>query len=294
MTRVRIVPLFVLVCLAAVPAAAQNRVDLQLMADVRMLHEEMQRLQLSLNAVVDQIKTTNARIDAQAEEVRKGFANEGVAIGEIRNSVRTIGERENESMVNVSRLTQEMKSIRDGLTVQNTMLNSIMSLLQTPADPNAVTRPVEPGGPPATVPPPTAAAPPSTGGSSIPPSPSTYYSAAFGYYAATKYDDAILMATEALAKFPDSPDAPRAQMTIGDSFVNLGKNKEALEAYTTLIDKYKGSDQLADAYYKQGQAYAALGQRENARRSYQYVIKNYPQETAATLAAQALKKLGGE
>ena len=37
------------------------------------------------------------RIDAQAEEVRKGFANEGVAIGEIRNSVRTLGERENES-----------------------------------------------------------------------------------------------------------------------------------------------------------------------------------------------------
>jgi tol-pal system protein YbgF len=285
--------MFVLVCLAAVPAAAQNRVDLQLMADVRMLHEEMQRLQLSLNAVVDQIKTTNARIDAQAEEVRKGFANEGVAIGEIRNSVRTLGERENESMVNVSRLTQEMKSIRDGLTVQNTMLNSIISLLQTPADPNAaVARPTEPGAPPTA--PPTAATPPPTGGSSIPPSPSTYYSAAFGYYASTKYDDAILMATEALAKFPDSPDAPRAQMTIGDAYVNLGKNKEALEAYTTLIDKYKTSDQLPDAYYKQGQAYAALGQRENARRSYQYVIKNYPQETAATLAAQALKKLGGE
>ena len=51
---------------------------------------------------------------------------------------------------------------------------------------------------------------------------------------------------------------------------------------------------MPDAYYKQGQAYAALGQRENARRSYQYVIKNYPQETAATLATQALKKLGGE
>jgi tol-pal system protein YbgF len=290
MTRFRVALIFLLVCLAAVPAVAQNRVDLQLMADVRMLHEEMQRLQLSLNAVVDQIKTTNSRIDAQAEEVRKGFANEGVAIGEIRSSVRTIGERENESMVNVSRLTQEMKSIRDGLTVQNTMLNSIISLLQTPPDPNAVTRPSEPGAPAG--PPPTAATPPPTGGS-IPPSPSTYYSAAFGYYAATKYDDAILMANEALAKFPDSPDAPRAQMTIGDSYVNLGKNKEALEAYTTLIDKYKTSDQLPDAYYKQGQAYAALGQRENARRSYQYVIKNYPQETAATLAAQALKKLGG-
>ena len=101
------------------------------------------------------------------------------------------------------------------------------------------------------------------------------------------------MAREAIKQFPDSPDAPVAQMIIGDSYSNLGKFKEALEAYTTVITKYKGSEQVPDAYFKQGSTYAQLKQTAQARASYNYVIKNYPDSTARTLAEQALKKLGG-
>lgn len=285
MTRIRSSFFFTLVVLAlAPPALAQNRVELQLFADLRMLHEVTQKLQLSVNALAEQIKATNARIDAQAEETRKGFANENIAIGEIRNSVRTLGERQNDSSVNVQRLTQEMKAIRDGLTMQNSMLNNIMNLLQTPPDPNAVTNAAAGGTPPA---------PPPPGGSSIPPSPSTYYTAAAGYYASTKYEDAIQMGQEALKRFPDSPDAPRALMIVGDSNYQLGRFKEALEAFTAVTSKYKDSDQLPDAYYKQGLAYQQLNQRAQARTAYQYVIKTYPDSVARTLAEQNLKKLGG-
>jgi tol-pal system protein YbgF len=274
----------VVVCLATAPAVAQNRTELQLMAELRIVHEEVQRLQANLNALVEQLKTTNARVDAQTEETRKGFANQNVALGEIRNTVQTLSQRENESGINVSRLTGEMKSIRDGLTIQQTMLNNIINLLQMPPDPNAVTTP--PGA--------TAPTPPPAEGAKIPPSPSSYYSAAFGFYAATKFDEAIEMAKEAIKQFPSSPDAPRAQMTIGDSYYQLGKFKEALDAYTAVITNYKGSEQVPDAYYKQGLAYQQLGQRTQARTSYNYVIKNYPDSVARTLAEQALKKLGGE
>jgi tol-pal system protein YbgF len=285
MTRIRSSLFFTLVILAlAHPALAQNRVELQLFADLRMLHEVTQKLQLSVNALAEQIKATNARIDAQAEETRKGFANENIAIGEIRNSVRTLGERQNDSSVNVQRLTQEMKAIRDGLTMQNSMLNNIMNLLQTPPDPNAVTDAAAGATPPATPPP---------GGGGIPPSPSTYYTAAAGYYASTKYEEAIQMGQEALKRFPDSPDAPRALMIVGDSNYQLGRFKEALEAFTAVTTKYKDSDQLPDAYYKQGLAYQQLNQRAQARTAYQYVIKTYPDSVARTLAEQALKKLGG-
>jgi tol-pal system protein YbgF len=101
------------------------------------------------------------------------------------------------------------------------------------------------------------------------------------------------MAREAIKQFPSSPDAPRAQMTIGESYYQLGKFKDALEAYTAVITTYKDSDQVPDAYYKQGLAYQQLGQRAQARTSYQYVIKNYPDSVARTLAEQALKKIGG-
>jgi tol-pal system protein YbgF len=287
MTRLRAGVPILFVCLAAAPAGAQNRTELQLMAELRMVHEEVQRLQANLNAIVEQLKATNTRVDTQSEDMRKGFANQNVAIGEIRNTLGTLSARENESAVNVSRLTGEMKSIRDGLTIQQTMLNNIISLLQTPPDPNAVTTPAA-GTPPTGAPPPTAAP-----GPGIPASPSSYYSAAFGFYAATKFDEAIEMAREAIKQFPSSPDAPRAQMTIGESYYQLGKFKDALEAYTAVITSYKDSDQVPDAYYKQGLAYQQLNQRAQARASYQYVIKNYPDSVARTLAEQALKKIGG-
>lgn len=254
------------------------------MAELRMVHEEVQRLQANLNAIVDQLKTTNARVDAQAEETKRGFANQGVVLGEIKSNLLTLGNRENESAVNVSRLTGEMKSIRDGLTIQQTMLNSIISLLQTPPDPN-VPNPGSPGAPSPGAP---------VGPSGIPPSPSSYFNAALGFYASNKFDEAIEMAQSFLKQFPDSPDAPRAQMTIGESYYSLGKFKEALDAYTAVITNYKGSDQVPDAYYKQGLAYQQLGQTALARTSYRTLIKMYPDTTARTLAEQALKKIGGE
>ena len=284
MTRFPIIATTLVICVAA-PAAAQNRTEMQLMAEVRMLHEEVQRLQANLNAIVEQMKATNSRLDTQAEDVRKGFANQNVSIGEIKSTVSTLSARENDSAVNVSRLSGEMKSIRDGLTIQQTLLNNIINLLQTPPDPNAVPTPA--GGTP---PPPTT--PQSTGGGTLPPSPTSYYSAARGFYASSKFDEAIEMAKEAIRQFPDSPDAPIAQMTIGDSYSALGRFKEALEAYTTVVTKYKGSEQVPDAYYKQGLTHAQLKQTAQARASYNYVIKNYPDSTARTLAEQALKKLG--
>src|SRR5262245_59415522 len=107
MTRFRSALIFSLLSLSlASPVLAQNRVELQLFADLRMLHEVTQKLQLSVNALAEQIKATNTRIDAQAEETRKLFANENIAIGDIRNSVRTLGERQNDASLNVQRLTQ--------------------------------------------------------------------------------------------------------------------------------------------------------------------------------------------
>ena len=274
-----------LICAAAAPAAAQNRTEMQLMAELRMVHEEVQRLQAGLNALVEQMKASNTRLDTQAEDMRKAFANQNVSIGEIRNTVQTLSTRENESAINVSRLTGEIKAIRDGLTIQQTLLNNIINLVQTPPDPNAVTAPA------GAAPPPTA--PPGGAGTPLPPSPTSYYSAARGFYASSKFDEAIEMSREAIKQFPDSPDAPAAQMTIGDSYSALGKFKEALEAYTTVITKYKGAEQVPDAYFKQGITYAQLKQTAQARASYNYVIKNFPDSTARTLAEQALKKLGG-
>ena len=107
MTRLPIIATTLVICLAAAPAAAQNRTEMQLMAEVRMLHEEVQRLQANLNAIVEQMKATNTRLDTQAEETRKGFANQNVSIGEIKSTVSTLSARENDSARSTCRASAE-------------------------------------------------------------------------------------------------------------------------------------------------------------------------------------------
>src|SRR5688572_14917879 len=63
--------LVIVASLAAVePALAQNRREMQMMADIRMLQEQTQQLQQQLQTAIttltDALKTINGRIDEQA------------------------------------------------------------------------------------------------------------------------------------------------------------------------------------------------------------------------------------
>ncbi len=242
--------------------------------------------QLAINTVTDQVKTAEGRIDAQANDTRKGFADQKGFIDALVSGLRTLNEREGEGSIRIAQLAQEMKAIRDGLAMQQTMLNEITTLLQ-PLTVGAATTP-------------TGTEPPAaTGGAAqkpagaIPPSPAAYYNAAFGYYYSNQFDFAIEALGEALKRFPDSPEAARAQMTIGDAYFQAGKRyQEALTAYTAVIANYKDPEVVPDAYYKQGLTYEQLGQKDAARKSYEQVRTLYPDSSAATLATMALKRLG--
>jgi len=285
MKRIKLVSLALVGCLAmATPALAQNREHMQMFGDLRMLQEQLARVQQAINLLAEQLKSTNARVDAQGNETRKGFADQKVAIDAIAGTVRVLTEKESESSVRVAQFATELKSIRDGLVMQQTMLNEILNLLQPAPLPGVAGDPAAAaaGG---TVPP--------RPGGTVPPSPAAYYNQIFGYYASNQFDFAIEAAEAALKQFPDAPQAPRAQMTIGDSYLALGKNREALAAFTALISKYPSSEEVPEAYYRQGLAYQALGQKEQARKSYNKVITDYPNSLVATLAATALKKMGG-
>jgi TolA-binding protein len=274
--------------LAAAPVWAQSRTEQQILLELRALQEQMQRLQLVINTVGAQVKATEGRIDAQANDTRKGFADQKGLIDGMAGGLRTLTEREGESSIRVAQLAQEMKAIRDGLAMQQTMLNEITTLLQ----PLTVGAATTPAGDPAAA---GGAAPPSQvkPGAAIPPSPAAYYNSAFGYYYSNQFDLAVEALQEALTRFPESPEAARAQMTIGDAYFQMGKRQQdALTAYSAVIAKYKDPDVVPDAYYKQGLTYEQLGQKESARKSYEQVRTLYAESSAATLATQALKRLG--
>ncbi len=279
-----------LLCAFAAPALAQSKAELQLFLDMRVLQTQVQQLTLLVNQLAEKMKGTDARIEAQANQIVKGFNDQKTQLDQLAAQQRTLSNSESDSALSILKLSSEVKAIREGLVSQQTVLNEILTHLQqgggtaagggagtgaTGADPNAPagTQPTRPA--------------------SIPASPTAIYNNAKDYFYKTDYKNAIILLGDAIQRYPDSPEAVFAQLLIGDSWVGLGgHNQEALAAYALVIKNYNDPDRVADAYYKQGQVYEATNQKDLAIKSYQDCVAKFPNNSAATLATQALKRLG--
>jgi TolA-binding protein len=262
------------------PAPAQSRVEQQLLVELRTLQEQTQRLQASINALTEQLRQTNARVDAQGQDAVKGFADQRVFIDALAAELRALNERGNDASVRVAQLSQEMKAIREGLSMQQTLLNEILTLLH-PATGAGTGDPAAPG------------APQTRPGQTLPPSPTAYYNAAFGYFFNNQFDFAVEALKEAIGRFPDAPEAARAQLTIGEAYFQMGgHNKEALEAFALVIKNYRDPEAVADAHHKQGLVYEQLGQKAEACKQYETVRTLFKGSSTAILATQAHGRLG--
>jgi len=97
---------------------------------------------------------------------------------------------------------------------------------------------------------------------------------------------------EALVRaFPRSEAAGEAQFYIGETYYAQNKWREAIDAYGLVLEKYRNTTWVPDAYRKRGQAYAQSGQPDKAREMWETVIKLYPESDAARLASQDLQRI---
>ena len=109
-----IVTIVALMLVAAAPASAQSREQRQMMADIRMLQQQTQELQVAIatltQALQDQIKTVNTRLDAANDATRKGFADQKVIVDDMGKDLRAIRERVDDTNVRVSNVREEIWS----------------------------------------------------------------------------------------------------------------------------------------------------------------------------------------
>jgi TolA-binding protein len=265
--------------LAASPAGAQNRAELQTLLELRALQSQVQQLRLAVNTLAEQLKKTDGRLDAVTNDTLKGFADQKLLIDAIGATLGSLSERESSASLEIRKLNQEMKTIRSGLEQQQTTLNQIVTLLQQVATAGAVdpavlaTLPKEPG--------------------SVPPSVSEYYQSARKYYYEGNFDFAIGALEDAIKKYPDAAQAVEAQLMIGDSYDQLNKSQEAIAAFALAIKTYKDSDFVPEAFLKMGQVYEKIAQKDEAVKNYQQARKMAaPGSSTAALAEQHLKRLG--
>ncbi len=268
----------------ATPAAAIDKEQRQLMADVRMLQEQNQQLQNLIGSIAEAIKAVNARIDDQAKATGKAMADQKLVIDNLANNVREIREKIDDNNVRIGSLNQEVDALRQGLQ----QLNGRPAAPETTTT-EAAPAPGVPGGPGGNAAVPTAVPPPPV---ALGTSPQKLYDEAYADYTLAQYDLAISGFEAVIKNFPKAERAADAQVYIGHSYLQAGKNDKAVEAYDAAIRNYPGAPGLPDAYYKKGVALKALKRPEEARTAFDYVVKTYPDSSAATLARQGLAQLG--
>jgi tol-pal system protein YbgF len=268
---------------ATAPVGAANREHEQILADIRMLQEQNQRLQLALVTLAEALKTVSAKIDDSNAATRKGFADQKLFTDAVGGDLRVLREKLDETNVRLTSLSQDVDGLREIIpqAVPST------AAPQTPSDPNA---PQTPGGatsPGTAVPAPAAVIPSGTGTT-----PKRLYDTAYADYTAGQWSLAVQGFETYLKSYPKSDLADDAQYYVGEAYSGDAKFREAVAAYERVIRDYPQSDILPEAWYKVGNTYERLAQPDKARAAYEFAVKTFPETNdAVRLSKQRLDGL---
>ncbi len=197
----RLTTLLVAVALlaAVTPAGAANREHEQMMADIRMLQEQNQRLQLALTALNETLKALNTKLDDQGAATRKGFADQKLLIDGATGDLRVLREKLDETNVRLTSLSQDVDGLRD-LVHQASQAPPVV-----PGTTDATGQTTPPTTTPGTT------APPPTGAAAIGTTPRRLYETAYADYTAGQWSLAVQGFETYLKTFPKSDLADDAQ-----------------------------------------------------------------------------------
>jgi tol-pal system protein YbgF len=264
----------------AAPAAAADKEQRQMMADLRILQEQAQQLQNLVAALsqslTEAIKSVNQRLDEQAGANRKSFADQKLVIDNAANDLRILREKVDDNSVRVGSLTQELDALRQSVAALNQPRPSAAFGVSEPDSATFTTPDTQTAAP----------APVGVGGS-----PQKLLDGAQADYWGGQYELAIMGFEQYIKAFPNSPQADYAQYYVGVSYFQQGKYQNAIDAFNTVIKNYSRSSFVPDAYVKMGLSYKTLRETDKARQAFEYVIKNFADSVAATIAQQTLPSL---
>lgn len=263
----------------ASPAVAQDREQLQMLAELRLIQEQSGQLRALLASFEETLKALNAKIDAQSDAARKGFADQKLQVDGLRDNVGVLREKIDDTNVRISTLSHEVETLRQTFAaIQQTQAQQAAPVAPA-GDPSApATPPSQPAGPPPAAP----------GGMSA----QRMLETAMADYFGGDYDLSILGFEGYLRTYPTAPDAAKAQYYVGESHFHKGRYQEAVTAYGRVIQNYRQSAWEPEALYKQGQSYEQLKDVARARQAYESLVKNFPETTnAVVLAKQRLQAL---
>jgi tol-pal system protein YbgF len=273
----------------AAQASAATKEQLQMMADLRMLQQQSQELQLLLGSVTEALKAINARLDQQTDATRKSFADQKLTIDVLSKDLSVIREKVDDSNVRVGTLSQEVDALRQSVVALSTAPPALPVTIAEGIVPPSLSPPVDGQDPSSAAASATSPSAAPTASAGIVSSPQRMWNSAFADYTAGDYDLAILGFEAYVRTFPKSEMADDAQVHICTAYSNEGKYEMALEACETAIRTYPTGSAIPEAYYRKATALQGLQRPDDAREAFEHLLKSYPDSPEATLAQQRLE-----
>jgi len=268
MTRSRFSILFlalVMMMALTTPGSAANKEYQQLMADVRMLQEQVQRQQLAIVQLTDALKAVTTKLDAQADKSLGVLAEQKSAIDAMTGALEVMKEKFIDTNDRLGTITGDVAAIS-------------RALAQT--------------GPAGGAMPPPGAAPGQAQPEGLGAQPSAILQQAISDYYIGNYSMAETEFQQYLKDNPKAPSAPEALVYLGQTLRAERKFEEAIVAFAAVIDNYPGSNRLIEALFQRGRTWEEAGDKAKARESYQAVIDKYPPDNTWVLqAAQRLARI---
>ena len=117
------------------------------------------------------------------------------------------------------------------------------------------------------------------------------YEAAYAFFRAKSYPNAINGFKEFLKHFPDSVFVPNVHYWLGESFYAQKDYKNALLSYRELEKNYSYSPKMPDAMLGEANCQHDLKSLGGAKKTLKRLIAKYPGSDAASKAKQLLKTL---
>ncbi len=197
----------------------------------------------------------SARADVK-EDLRQIIAE----IEALRTSTQEQRRTLNASLERIGQMNDELDLLQGQLERQETYLGSLGELLEA----SRQTTPAE----------------------SV--EPKALYDAAYQSYLSGDYEQAAIGFESYLGTFPNGEDADSAQYWLGESYMERGRFRTAIEELGRVAERYPDSDKVASSMLRIGVAHIELGERDLANEMLLRVRQEYPDSDEAVLALQQL------
>jgi TolA-binding protein len=249
----------------------------QLQDQVRTLQSDFDKnftaLQVLIQQALDAASKANTNVSVLNAQILQTLARE---LTDRLQPIAGVGAK-------VDNLNNDMSEVRNAVSDLNSQMNRLQQQL---TDINNALKVMQ--APPAA--PPTASGAPGSGGP--PPAAATLWSQATLDLNSGKSELAVSDFETFLHYYPNDPNAPEAQLQIGQIHYAQQKYDQCVADFDALIEQYPDNKFTPDAYFEKGMALKIGGHRDDAATQFRALIQKYKGTDRASQAAEQLKAMG--